>query len=99
MQAAQGTLDYIVDTISAKHDLEQYLSLLKVDGKYVVVGVPPEPYQLNAGTLIFGKRLFMSVCKKVVWRTCLCVCQTTMWCWQVCSMQCVWKVMYISIVT
>ena len=55
VQAAVGTLDYVVDTISAKHDLEQYLSLLKVDGKYVVVGVPPEPYQLNAGTLIFGK--------------------------------------------
>ena len=55
LQAAKGTLDYVVDTISAKHDLEQYLSLLKVDGKYVVVGVPPEPYQLNAGTLIGGK--------------------------------------------
>lgn len=47
-------MDYIVDTVSAKHDLESYLALLKVDGKYVVVGVPPEPYQLNAGTLIGG---------------------------------------------
>ena len=54
-------MDYVVDTISAKHDLEQYLSLLKVDGKYVVVGVPPEPYQLNAGTLIGGKYSFNSV--------------------------------------
>lgn len=57
MKAAEGSLDYIIDTVSAKHDLAQYLALLKVDGKYVIVGVPPEPYTLGAGPLIFGRKM------------------------------------------
>ena len=55
MAAAAGTLDGILDTVSAKHDLGTYLSLLRTNGKMVLVGVPPEPYALGAGQLIFSE--------------------------------------------
>ena len=54
MAAAAGSLDGIVDTVSAKHDLGTYLDLLDVDGKLVLVGVPPEPMALNAFSIIGG---------------------------------------------
>eukprot|EP00897_Mesotaenium_endlicherianum_P001982 jgi/Mesen1/1811/ME000140S00755 len=57
MKAAAGTLDYIIDTVSAKHDLGPFLTLLKVDGKYIVVGVPPEPFSIAAGQLAGGRKL------------------------------------------
>eukprot|EP00271_Cylindrocystis_brebissonii_P011648 TRINITY_DN29547_c0_g1_i1.p1 TRINITY_DN29547_c0_g1~~TRINITY_DN29547_c0_g1_i1.p1 ORF type:complete len:354 (-),score=72.07 TRINITY_DN29547_c0_g1_i1:418-1479(-) len=55
-KAAKGSLDYVIDTVSAPHDLAAFLGLLKVDGKYVVVGVPPTPYTLSAGILIGGRK-------------------------------------------
>jgi uncharacterized zinc-type alcohol dehydrogenase-like protein len=54
--AAQG-FDLILDTISAKHDYNAYLSLLKFEGVMVIVGVPTEPIPLNAFSLIFGNRV------------------------------------------
>ena len=54
MAAAAGTLDGIVDTVSAKHDLATYLALLDVDGKLVLVGVPPEAMEVHAFALIGG---------------------------------------------
>ena len=43
MKAAAGSLDGIIDTVSAMHDLQAYVSLLRASGKYVCVGAPPEP--------------------------------------------------------
>ncbi len=37
---------------TAKHDLETYLNLLGVDGKYVIVGVPPDPFSFNSFSII-----------------------------------------------
>jgi uncharacterized zinc-type alcohol dehydrogenase-like protein len=47
--------DFILDTVSAQHDYNAYLNLLKRDGTMVLVGVP-EPSPLAAGSLIFGRR-------------------------------------------
>ena len=56
MKAAAGSLHGVIDTVSAKHDLSYYMTLLRpANGKYVVVGVPPEPYELHASALIFSK--------------------------------------------
>lgn len=55
MKAAAGSLHGIIDTVSAPHDLTTYIALLRTSGKYVVVGVPPEPYALPAGALIFSE--------------------------------------------
>jgi len=52
-----GTYDFILDTVSANHDVNQYLDLLKVNGAMVVVGVPTEPLQVVSFKLIMGNRI------------------------------------------
>lgn len=51
-----GTLDLIIDTVSAKHDFTSYLGTLKLAGVHVLVGVSPEPNEVRAGALIFGRK-------------------------------------------
>ncbi len=51
-----GTFNMILDTVSADHDVNQYLALLGVGGAMVVVGVPPSPNQIHALALIFGNK-------------------------------------------
>jgi uncharacterized zinc-type alcohol dehydrogenase-like protein len=46
----------ILDTVSAPHDLNLYLSLLRVNGVHICVGVPPTPYQVHAFSLIGGRK-------------------------------------------
>src|SRR5687768_2392028 len=54
--AAIGSFDFLLDTISAQHDYNSYLSLLGLNGVMVVVGVPTEPIPLNAFSLIGGNK-------------------------------------------
>lgn len=56
MQKYAGKLHFILDAVSAKHDVNAYLGLLRVDGKLVLVGVPPEPLPVAAFSLIGGGR-------------------------------------------
>ncbi|KAG5250297.1 cinnamyl alcohol dehydrogenase [Salix suchowensis] len=56
LQAARRTLDFIVDTVSAKHSLGPILELLTVNGTLAVVCAPDQPMELPAFPLIFGKR-------------------------------------------
>jgi len=51
-----GKFDFILDTISAPHDLNIYLQLLKCNGKMVLVGLPDVPPTIEAGNLIFGRK-------------------------------------------
>ena len=52
MKARAKTLDFIIDTVSAKHDLDAMLSLLKRDGTLVLVGLAGEPIALNPFSLV-----------------------------------------------
>ena len=52
-----GRFDLIIDTISAPHDYNKYLSLLRLEGAMVLLGVPPEPTAVAAGSLIFGRKV------------------------------------------
>lgn len=56
MKAGKRTLDFVLDTVSAKHSLGPLLELLKVDGTLVTVGAPDQPLELPSFPLIFGKR-------------------------------------------
>ena len=56
VKAAAGSFDLILDTISAQHDYNFYLSLLGLEGVMVIVGVPTEPIPLNAFSLIGGNK-------------------------------------------
>jgi uncharacterized zinc-type alcohol dehydrogenase-like protein len=51
-----GKLDYIIDTVSASHDLNQLLNCLRRDGTMTLVGVPPEAPQVHAFSLIPKRR-------------------------------------------
>ena len=52
----RGYFDFIIDTVSAKHDYNQYLSLLATDGVMMCVGAPPTPAEVAVFTLIGGRR-------------------------------------------
>jgi uncharacterized zinc-type alcohol dehydrogenase-like protein len=52
-----GQFDLIIDTISAPHDYNKYLGLLRLEGAMVLLGVPPEPTPVAAGSLIFGHKV------------------------------------------
>lgn len=56
MQKMANTFNLIIDTVSAKHDYNAYLALLKTNGVMVLLGVPPEPEAVHAASLIFGRR-------------------------------------------
>jgi uncharacterized zinc-type alcohol dehydrogenase-like protein len=51
-----GHFDFLLDTISAPHDLNAYLGMLKVDGAMVLVGVPPAAEPVHAFSLIGGRK-------------------------------------------
>jgi uncharacterized zinc-type alcohol dehydrogenase-like protein len=52
MKKHAGTFDFILDTASAPHALEPYLSLLKQDGTITLVGLPEKPPSINMFALI-----------------------------------------------
>jgi uncharacterized zinc-type alcohol dehydrogenase-like protein len=56
MKRLQGHFDFILSTISAPHDYNQYLNLLGLNGTMVVVGVPPQPSVVPAFSLISKRR-------------------------------------------
>ncbi|VFQ99670.1 unnamed protein product [Cuscuta campestris] len=57
MQAAASTLDGVIDTVSAVHPISPLLSLLKTNGKLVLVGAPEKPLDLPAFPLIMGRKI------------------------------------------
>jgi len=57
MKALAGKYDFILDTVSASHDLNSYLNLLKLHGAMVIVGVPTEPAAIHAFSLILNNHI------------------------------------------
>lgn len=55
-EALEGTFDLIVDTVSAPHDLNKQLTLLRNFGTMVLVGLPPAATPLDAAVLIHGNK-------------------------------------------
>ena len=56
MEKHAKTFDFILDTVSAPHDLDAYLSLLKRDGTLVLVGASPDPLAVDAFSVIHRRR-------------------------------------------
>jgi uncharacterized zinc-type alcohol dehydrogenase-like protein len=50
------TFDYILDTVSADHDVNAYMHLLTLDGTLTLVGAPANPMPVSAFSVIFGRR-------------------------------------------
>jgi uncharacterized zinc-type alcohol dehydrogenase-like protein len=58
MKSQARSFDFILDCVSAKHDINAYLALLKRDGTLVQVGAPSEPLPVQVFSLIFPRRHF-----------------------------------------
>ncbi|MDZ4878259.1 MAG: NADP-dependent alcohol dehydrogenase C 2 [Chroococcidiopsis cubana SAG 39.79] len=56
MQKHAGSFDFILDTVAAKHDINAYLNLLRLDGNLTLVGVSPNPLDVAAFSLIAARR-------------------------------------------
>jgi uncharacterized zinc-type alcohol dehydrogenase-like protein len=58
MRKHANSFDFILDAVSAAHDINAYLGLLKVDGTLTQVGAPEAPLPVSVFSLIFGRRQF-----------------------------------------
>jgi alcohol dehydrogenase (NADP+) len=56
MQKHLASFDFILDTVSAEHDLNAYIDLLKRDGTLTLVGAPPTPSPVKGFGLLFKRR-------------------------------------------
>ena len=56
MKQHKGTFDFILDCVSANHDLNAYLQLLKRDGTLTIVGVPENPQPIGVFNLLSGRK-------------------------------------------
>jgi alcohol dehydrogenase (NADP+) len=51
-----GSFDFILDAVSADHDINAYLNLLRRDGNLCLVGAPEKPLSVAAFGLLFGRK-------------------------------------------
>lgn len=56
LKTVSNYFDFILDTVSAEHDYNFYLTLLRTSGVMVCVGAPPTPATVPAFNLIMGRR-------------------------------------------
>jgi len=56
MQKHAGSFDFILDCVSADHDVSAYINLLGRDGNLTLVGAPEKPFPVSAFGLILGRR-------------------------------------------
>ncbi len=56
MKKHAGSLDFILDAVSAEHDINAYINLLGRDGNITLVGAPEKPFPVAAFSLLFGRR-------------------------------------------
>ncbi|RWW03754.1 hypothetical protein GW17_00033063 [Ensete ventricosum] len=62
LKAATGTMDGIINTVSAVHEIAPLIDLLKPHGKMIMVGAPDKPLQLHVFPLIMGGRILAGSC-------------------------------------
>ena len=56
MQKHAGSFDFILDAVSAEHDVNAYLNLVKRNGSMVLVGAPEKPLPVGAFSLLINRR-------------------------------------------
>jgi len=56
MQKHVESFDFILDTVSAEHDIEALINLLRREGNLTLVGAPPKPFAISAFGLIMRRR-------------------------------------------
>ena len=56
MKKHVGSFDFILDAVSAEHDINTYIQLLRRDGNLTLVGAPNNPHAVSAFALLFKRR-------------------------------------------
>ncbi|MFC6190196.1 zinc-binding dehydrogenase [Dyadobacter subterraneus] len=57
VEKAKNSFDFIIDTVSAEHDFDFYISLLRLNGVHILVGIPPKGFEVkNVGMFQLGRR-------------------------------------------
>ncbi|GGE46935.1 putative zinc-type alcohol dehydrogenase-like protein [Pedobacter psychrotolerans] len=56
IEKVKSSFDFILDTVSAKHDINQYLSLLNTNGVHICVGIPLESFEVSPFSLVAGNK-------------------------------------------
>ena len=56
MKKHAGSFDFILDAVSAEHDIDAYIQLLRRDGNITLVGAPPKPLPVAGFGLVFKRR-------------------------------------------
>lgn len=56
MKGVKGYFDFIIDTVSADHNIPLYLTLWRTNGVHICVGAPSNPYSIPAFSLLGGRK-------------------------------------------
>jgi uncharacterized zinc-type alcohol dehydrogenase-like protein len=56
MQKHAGSFDFILDAVSAEHDINSYIHMLRRDGTITLVGAPEKPLPVSSFGLLMGRR-------------------------------------------
>eukprot|EP00403_Amphidinium_massartii_P030870 CAMPEP_0178401334 /NCGR_PEP_ID=MMETSP0689_2-20121128/16248_1 /TAXON_ID=160604 /ORGANISM="Amphidinium massartii, Strain CS-259" /LENGTH=369 /DNA_ID=CAMNT_0020022151 /DNA_START=75 /DNA_END=1184 /DNA_ORIENTATION=+ len=56
MAKAAGSIDLILDTVSAKHDIKPLVNTLRSDGTLVMIGLVAEPLEIVTPPMLFGRK-------------------------------------------
>ncbi len=56
VNTVRSSFDFIIDTVSAPHDYNMYLSMLRTNGVHICVGAPPTPTEILGFNLIMGRK-------------------------------------------
>jgi len=56
MAALKGKFDFILDCVSAPHDMDQYLALLRINGTLCLVGLPEQPLSVQPFSMVTNRR-------------------------------------------
>ena len=51
-----NSFDFILDAVSAEHDINAYIELLRRDGNITIIGAPDKPHAVSAFSLLFKRR-------------------------------------------
>ena len=56
VKAAKGSFNYILDTVSAPHNMNMYLAMLKTNGTHICVGLPSTPLEVKPFSIVGGRK-------------------------------------------
>ncbi|MVM33863.1 alcohol dehydrogenase catalytic domain-containing protein [Spirosoma sp. HMF4905] len=56
MKSVFHSFDFIIDTVSADHDIHPYIGLLKTNGTYINVGLPAKPWEISSFSVVVGNK-------------------------------------------